>query len=146
MSYAGERGIPSDILHYRGFKGSQLDNLYSHWIWRQYASSFWDDIRMSNLLDSTESQDEEDEKHIHPLQKDVIQRVVEMRSNPGETVLTPFMGIGSEVYVPVQLGRRGLGIELKTSYYNQAVKNLANMPAEIGHETNLLDLMEAETE
>lgn len=125
LDYAGEREIPADLLKYRNYKGKQTENRFSHWIWRQYASSFWDDICMGRVLPFRESRDEEDEKHVHPLQLDVINRCVVMRSNPGETVLTPFMGVGSEVYEAVRLGRRGIGIELKPSYYRQAVKNLA---------------------
>jgi len=99
-------------------------NKLSHYIWQRYASSVWDDIRIDEVLKYKESKDEDDEKHVHPLQLDVIDRCVELWSNPGETVLTPFMGVGSEVYSPVSLGRRGVGIELKESYYKQAVKNL----------------------
>jgi DNA modification methylase len=79
------------------------------------------------VLPYREARDEEDEKHVHPLQLDVIRRVVDMRSNPGETVFTPFMGVGSEVYAAVELGRRGIGAELKPSYWRQAVKNLATL-------------------
>jgi DNA modification methylase len=104
-------------------------------VWRQYASSVWDDIR-GNLgqwdrrdhmavLPHRQARDEEDEKHVHPLQLDVPRRLVDMRTNPGETVLSPFAGVGSEVYAAVELGRRGIGAELKPSYYRQAVKNLA---------------------
>lgn len=99
-------------------------NKLSHYIWQRYASSVWDDIRIDEVLKYKESKDEDDEKHVHPLQLDVIDRCVELWSNPGETVLTPFMGVGSEVYSPVSLGRKGVGIELKESYYKQAVKNL----------------------
>ena len=124
LSYAGEREIPKDVLKYRGWTGKQTENRYSHWIWRQYASAFWDDIRIGRVLPYREARDSEDEKHVHPLQLDVIERIVTLWSNPGETVFTPFMGVGSEVYVPVMLGRRGVGAELKASYYRQAVKNI----------------------
>ena len=76
------------------------------------------------MLPFKAARDSEDEKHVHPLQLDVIDRCVELFSNPGETVFTPFMGVGSEVYSPVILGRRGMGAELKPSYYRQAVKNV----------------------
>lgn len=79
------------------------------------------------MLPYLESRDEGDERHQHPLQLDVIERAVVMWSNPGETVLTPFMGVGSEVYGAVLNGRRGIGIELKPSYYRQAVKNLESI-------------------
>lgn len=100
------------------------ENILSHIIWRRYASSVWDDVRINNVLQFNESKDENDEKHVHPLQLDVIDRVVELWSNPGEVVLTPFMGVGSEVFSPVSLGRKAIGIELKESYFQQAVKNL----------------------
>jgi DNA modification methylase len=125
--YYGEREIPSELHRYKGHTGKQTENRYSHWIWRNYASCFWDDIRLDRVLPYEESKDEGDERHQHPLQLDVIQRSVEMWSNPGDVVLTPFMGVGSEVYGAVSLGRRGIGCELKPSYYRQAVKNLASI-------------------
>jgi DNA modification methylase len=124
LDYAGERQMPNDILSYRGWTGKQTENRFSHWIWRQYADCMWDDIRMNRVLPYREARDSEDEKHVHPLQLDVIDRCVVLRSNPGETVFTPFMGVGSEVYSPVLLGRRGIGVELKPSYFRQAVKNV----------------------
>lgn len=125
MEYAGERGIPADVLSYRGWTGKQTENRYSHWIWRQYASAFWDDVRIGRVLPFKDSRDPDDEKHVHPLQLDVIDRCVTLWSNPGEIVLTPFMGVGSEVYGAVALGRRGVGIELKPSYFRQAKMNVA---------------------
>jgi DNA modification methylase len=124
-NYAGEREMPSDVLSYRGWTGKQTENRFSHWIWRQYASAFWDDVRIARVLPYKESKDEDDEKHIHPLQLDVIERVIILRTNPAEVVLTPFMGVGSEVYSAVINGRKGIGIELKSSYYKQAQRNLA---------------------
>lgn len=125
LEYAGDDSkMPNEVRAWRGFDGDQKTNKFSHWIWRRYASSIWDDIRMGRVLPFQEARDEEDEKHVHPLQLDVIDRVVHMRSNPGETVLTPFMGVGSEVYSAVRLGRRGIGAELKPSYYRQAVENI----------------------
>lgn len=121
--YAGEEPIPSQLLKYKNWEGKQTENRYSHWIWRHYASSVWDDIRMGRVLPFKDCKDPDDEKHVHPLQLDVIDRVVLLRSNPGETILTPFMGVGSEVYSAVLNGRKGIGVELKTPYYNQAVKN-----------------------
>jgi len=99
-------------------------NKLSHIIWQRYASSVWDDIRIDEVLQYKEGKDEDDEKHVHPLQLDVIDRIVELYSNPGEIVLTPFMGVGSEVYSPVSMGRKAIGIELKESYFKQAIKNL----------------------
>jgi DNA modification methylase len=122
--YAGERPIPEELLSYRGYKGNQIENRYSHWIWRQYASSFWDDVRLDHVLPYREGRDEDDEKHVHPLQLDVIDRVVILRSNPGEVVFTPFMGVGSEVFSAVMNDRKGIGFELKESYFRQAVKNM----------------------
>jgi DNA modification methylase len=124
LYYAGEREPPADVLPYRGWKGNQIENRYSHWIWRQYASAFWDDVRIGRVLPFERSRDEDDEKHVHPLQLDVIDRALVLWSNPGETVLTPFMGVGSEVYSAVSNGRRGVGIELKATYYKQSLKNL----------------------
>lgn len=124
LEYAGERVPPSDIIQYRGHTGKQTENRFSHWIWRQYADCMWDDIRMNRVLPFKEARGVDDEKHVHPLQLDVIERVVTLRSNPGETVLTPFMGVGSEVYIPVLMGRKGIGFELKDTYYRQAVRNV----------------------
>lgn len=132
-SYAGERKMPSELLAYKNWQGRQIENRFSHWIWRQYASAFWDDIRLHRVLPFREARDEEDEKHVHPLQLDVIERVLVLWSNPGDTVLTPFMGVGSEVYGAVSLKRKALGVELKPSYFRQAVRNLealANQPRE----------------
>ena len=122
--YAGERQIPTDVLRYKNWRGNQIENRYSHWIWRQYASAFWDDVRIDRVLPYIEARDAEDEKHVHPLQLDVIDRAVVLWSNPGETVFTPFMGVGSEVYSAVMADRRGIGVELKPSYYRTAVRNL----------------------
>lgn len=122
--YAGERAMPADVLKYRNWTGPQIENKFSHWVWRQYASAFWDDIRLDRVLPYQKARDEEDEKHVHPLQLDVIERALVLWSNPGETVLTPFMGVGSEVYGAVNNGRRAIGVELKPSYYRQAVKNI----------------------
>jgi hypothetical protein len=138
ITYYGAASPPARVSRFKGWEGSQIQNEYSHWIWRQYASCVWDDIR-GNLgqyddpkkgmavLPFQESRDEEDERHVHALQLDVIRRFVDMRTNPGETVLSPFMGVGSEIYGAVELGRRGLGAELKPSYFRQAVKNLATL-------------------
>lgn len=100
-------------------------NKLSHYIWQRYASAVWDDIRIDNVLPFRDSKEDDDEKHVHPLQLDVIDRIVELYSNPNEVVLTPFMGVGSEVYSPVSLGRKAIGIELKDSYFKQAKINLS---------------------
>lgn len=135
INYAGSREIPLEVLEFKGHKGNQIQNAYSQWIWRQYASSNWDDIRIDRTLGkgagiysgNKAEKEESDEKHMHPLQLDVIERAVTLWTNPGETVLTPFLGIGSEVYGAVLNGRRGIGIELKAGYFRQAVENLANI-------------------
>lgn len=100
-------------------------NKLSHYIWQRYASSVWDDIRVDNVLPFRDSKEDDDEKHVHPLQLDVIDRLVELYSNKGEVILTPFMGVGSEVYSPVSLGRKAVGVELKDSYFKQAKINLS---------------------
>ena len=138
-TYAGSRKPEQSVLKWKGYKGNQIKNEYSQWVWRQYASSFWDDVRIDRTLGTGASlysankadKDEEDEKHMHPLQLDVIERAITLWSNPGETVLTPFMGVGSEVVGTVSLGRRGIGIELHGAYFRQAKGYLENVkPAE----------------
>ena len=122
--YSGSTEVPEHLLKYRGETDQRINRL-SHWIWRRYASCVWDDIRIDRVLPYKLAKEPEDEKHVHPLQLDVIDRCVQLWSNPGETVLTPFAGVGSEVYGAVYNGRRGVGVELKTSYWRQAVKNVA---------------------
>jgi DNA modification methylase len=129
--YCGENVMPAEIQRYKNWKGKQTENRYSHWIWRNYASSIWDDIRIGNVLPYKECKDPEDEKHVHPLQLDVIERIVQLRSNPGETVLTPFLGVGSEAYGALVNGRKAIGVELKSAYYKQAVKNCEEAAAGI---------------
>lgn len=111
---------------YEGWDDPKTNKL-SHIIWQRYASSVWDDVRIDNVLKYKEGRDEDDEKHVHPLQLDVIHRLVELYSNPNEKVLTPFMGVGSEVWGAVSMGRKGIGIELKDSYFRQAIKNLKDV-------------------
>ena len=95
------------------FSGDVRENKLSHITWQRYASSVWDDIRIDNVLPFKDSKDPDDEKHVHPLQLDVIDRLIELYTNPGENVFTPFMGVGSEVYSAVSMGRKGIGVELK---------------------------------
>lgn len=111
----------------------------SHNIWRAYASPVWMDIRQTRTLDARQGRDPDDEKHLCPLQLDVVERAVELWSLPGETVLTPFMGVGSEAYGAVINGRRAIGIELKPAYYRQAVKNLAEAAKGLKAENTLFD-------
>ena len=138
--YAGERKIPEELYKFKNWKGNQIENRYSHWIWRQYASAFWDDVRIGNVLPFKESKEEDDEKHIHPLQLDVINRCIILWSNPKEIILTPFMGVGSEVYCAVREGRKGVGIELKKSYYNQAKKNIEGLSYEKYVQQEMFDI------
>lgn len=131
--YAGGTPVPEDLVsRFRNFTGDNRKNLLSHWIWRAYASPVWSDIRSGRLLPYREARESEEEKHVCPLQLDVIERCLTLWSNPGDVVLTPFMGVGSEAYMAVRMGRKAIGIELKESYYKQAVKNLemANQPEE----------------
>lgn len=93
-------------------------------IWQKYASPIWTDINPSDTLQYKSARENEDEKHICPLQLKVIERGINLWTNPNDIVLTPFMGIGSECYKALEMGRRAVGIELKESYYNQAVKNI----------------------
>lgn len=125
-TYSGSREIPSRLRSFEGHK-DQGTNKLSHWIWQQYASPVWFDIRQTNVLSYTEGKDKDDARHICPLQLDVIDRCLELWSAKGDTVLTPFMGIGSEVYCAVKNKRKGVGIELKKSYFNQAVRNLKSL-------------------
>lgn len=97
-------------------------------VWQKYASPVWMDVRQSNTLQRKSARDEKDEKHICPLQLDVIERCIDLWTNPGDIVLDPFAGIGSVPYQAVLMGRRGLGVELKDSYYAQAVKTLRAQP------------------
>ena len=127
LSYAGENQPPQHLQKMRGMVGDQKMNQYSQYCWRQYASSVWMDIRIDRVLPHRDAKDDMDEKHVHPLQLDVIERSVVMYSNPGETVLTPFCGVGSEAYGAVLNDRRAIGFELKPSYYRQAVDNMASV-------------------
>ena len=139
--YAGSRQMPEHLLRYKGWKGKQTENRYSHWIWRQYASAFWDDVRLDRVLPFREARDQEDEKHVHPLQLDVIDRALALWTNPGDKVFTPFMGVGSEVWSAVKNGRKGIGVELKPSYYRQAVRNIQDIQ-EVETTEGVLDLFD----
>lgn len=137
---------PEGLAKYCGKKDPGESGIKrSHNIWRAYASPVWMDIRQTLTLDAKRAREADDEKHLCPLQLDVIERACVLWSNPGETVLTPFMGVGSEVYGAVLNGRRGIGIELKTSYYKQAVRNLASISREMTTE-DLFAMAAAEEE
>lgn len=98
--------------------------------WQQWASPVWMDINQTNTLNVKMAREAADEKHLCPLQLDLIERAVILWSNPGDTVLSPFMGIGSEGYVSLKLGRRFVGVELKESYFNASARNLAAVEAQ----------------
>jgi DNA modification methylase len=102
----------------RGLEATSID------IWQHYASPVWFDINQTNTLQFREGRDSDDERHICPLQLDVIERCLQLWTNPGDIVLTPFMGIGSECYVSVKMGCKAIGIELKPSYFNLAKRNM----------------------
>lgn len=142
VEYAGEIEVPSELLRYAG-EARQEKNRLSQWIWRQYASCFWHDIRIDRVLPYKEARDPDDERHVCPLQLDVIERCLTMWSNPGDVVLTPFMGVGSEVYQAVRMGRKAIGCELKPSYYRQAVANIQEAE-KVGSERLLFDELETE--
>jgi DNA modification methylase len=133
--YAGETPfLPAHIETYGDYEsfrrkwlkydGDPKGNKLSHITWQRYASSVWDDVRIDNVLPFRDGKSEDDEKHVHPLQLDVIDRLIELYTNPDETVLTPFAGVFSEVYSPVTMGRKAIGIELKESYYRQGLENM----------------------
>jgi DNA modification methylase len=150
-AYHGASRPPDGMLRYRGWGGAQIENKYSQWVWRRYASCVWDDIRgnlgqfdrrdVVAVVPHDQARDEEDEKHPHPLQLDVPRRVIDMRTNPGETVLTWCAGVGSEAYAAVELSRRAIAVELKPSYYRQMVKNLASLDADAPEQLGL-DLLD----
>ena len=111
---------------YKDHKDPKTNKL-SHMIWQRYASAVWDDIRVENCLPYKQSKTDDDEKHVTPTQLDVIDRIIDLYSNEGEVVFTPFMGCGTEVYSAVSMNRKGIGVELKDSYYKQALMNLKNV-------------------
>lgn len=116
---------PDGLTEFYGENEPTSGNL-SHERWRRYASPVWMDINPSNTLQKESAREHDDERHICPLQLDVIDRGIHLWSNLGDVVLSPFAGIGSEGHEALRLGRRFIGIELKKSYFDQAVKNLVN--------------------
>lgn len=104
--------------------------------WQQYASPVWMDIRQSNTLQKKSARDEKDERHICPLQLDVIERCIELWTNPNDIVLDPFNGIGSSTYVALKMGRRAIGAELKDTYFLQSVNNCEMALQEIEEESS----------
>lgn len=128
-SSMSRQGIPDYLVTVRkpGINDEPISHTSDQFpvsIWQKYASPIWMDINPNDTLQKESAREHEDERHICPLQLQVIQRGLELWSNPGDTVLSPFMGIGSEGYVSLKMGRKFIGVELKQSYYAQAVKNL----------------------
>lgn len=128
-SAMNRQGIPDYIVTMRkpGDNPERISHTHETFpvdVWQNYASPVWMDIRQSDTLQKKSAREDKDERHICPLQLEVIQRCVELWTNPGDIVLDPFTGIGSVPYVAVTMGRRGIGIELKDSYYKQAKNNL----------------------
>ncbi len=127
MRKAGENPQPvaGELGYFAGDKSTfKSTKKFSIDVWQRYASPIWMDINPSNTLQRESARDEKDERHICPLQLDVIERGLQLWSNANDIVLSPFMGIGSEGFMSIKTGRRFVGIELKESYFNQAVKNL----------------------
>jgi DNA modification methylase len=120
-----------------------LDPVYSHQVWRRYASPVWMDISQSNTLNREPAREKKDERHICPLQLDVIERALHLWTNPNDIVLSPFAGIGSEIYSAVKMCRRGVGIELKESYWQQAVINCKTIEKSLEMQDNQLSLFDS---
>lgn len=118
------------------------DPWYSVAVWQRYAEPIWLDINQGDVLSHKAAREVDDERHISPLQLTVIRRCIDLWSNPGDVVYSPFAGIGSELYCAVDMGRKALGAELKSSYFTQAVANLTDLERNMGN-TSLLDIMEA---
>jgi len=135
--------VTGELDHFAGDLSTfKNDGNLSIDIWQKYASPIWSDINQSNTLQFRSARENNDEKHICPLQLDVIERGLQLWSNPGDVVLSPFMGIGSEGYVSLKLDRKYIGFELKESYFKQAAKNLDN----VVKESNLFASVDDETE
>lgn len=131
--YAGTDDIPT-----HRDDGSETNESIE--IWQRYASPVWFDINQTNVLNVKVARNEEDERHLCPLQLDVIERAIHLWTKPDDVVFTPFCGIGSEVYSAVKLGRKGFGIELKPEYYNQAIKNMKSLK-ESKRQISMLEMM-----
>jgi DNA modification methylase len=159
--YAGEIPIlPNMLRAYNNSNGTNFNEIemwdhllktketdkiskLNHYIWQRYASSVWDDVREGNVIPYHDSKEEDDEKHVTPTQLDVLDRLVDLYSNPDEVVLSPFMGVGSDVFSPVSMGRKAIGIELKDSYYKQAILNMKEVDKRFNSETvNQVSLFE----
>ncbi|MBB3743877.1 hypothetical protein FHX10_003376 [Rhizobium sp. BK591] len=123
----GNEPVSVDSRIASGKSTADAEKWFSIEVWQRYASPVWMDINQTRTLQYRAGRDEKDEQHISPLQLDVIERCIELWSNPGDVVLTPFLGIGSEVYCAVAAGRRGVGFELKPTYFRQAVRNISEL-------------------
>jgi len=123
-------GLPDYVLVFR--KDGERNNPVTNTdlpvdLWQKYASPVWMDINQTNTLQYTTARDNRDEKHICPLQLDTIERLIHLYTNEGDVVFTPFLGIGSEAYQAVKMGRRAIGFELKPSYYHVARQNMRSI-------------------
>ena len=135
-SCMSRQGIPDYLITFRkdGINPNPVTkdpNIFGVDKWQRYASPVWMDINASDTLQRESAREAEDERHICPLQLPVIERAIQLWSNPGDTILSPFMGIGSEGYEALRLGRKFIGFELKESYYNQARQNLINAESQL---------------
>ncbi len=128
-AYHGDRELPRVAP---GRDAGHIADSYSVKVWQRYAEPVWLDINLSDVLSRSAARDEADERHISPLQLTVIRRCIDLWSNPRDTVFSPFAGIGSELYVALQMGRRAMGAELKSSYFEQAVRNVRSATANLG--------------
>lgn len=144
LRYAGTEKMPARLLKFKGWKGNQIENEYSHWIWRQYASCNWYDIDRENVLPYKPAKDVHDEKHVHPLQLQVIERLIELYSNHGDVVVDQNGGVGSVAYEARKRGRYGVSIDLKDTYHRQAVRNLEMCVPEQGddHQVSLFEMID----
>ena len=150
-NYAGDTKVPESMMPFRGqpfedgqalmqwMEGNivaedmpeQKLNRLSQWIWRQYASPFWLDIRQNEILDTEIAREKDDEKHPHPLSLDVYRRLLHLFTNPNDIVLETFGGVGSGAYAAIENGRKPVSVELKPSYYAQKIKNIDNLVKEM---------------
>lgn len=127
VEYHGAKAVPHHLDRFIGWNGEQKKNKRSHWIWQRYASPVWDDIRQGKVLPYVKARDKDDERHICPLQTDVVYRCLTLWSAEDDIVLSPFAGVGTEPFCAVKMGRKGIGIELKGSYFNQMKRNLESL-------------------
>jgi DNA modification methylase len=140
-STRSRQGMPDYVLVFRKTPGDEKSvepvgqdaNLFPVTQWQQWADPVWMDINQTNVLNVRAAKEDKDEKHLCPLQLDLIERAIRLWTNPNDIVLSPFMGIGSEGYMALKCGRRFVGVELKEAYYRQAIRNLTDREAEMAH-------------